>query len=822
MNRSLNILAIEFALLLVCTFSLPISVQAGIPVTVTFKILRLQELHCNESLPEVCPNDYYAKVWIDGQGPETSSVFTNTISANNVITVSKVIDSDMNPVPIHVEIHDEDFPDDDEIDISTVGDRALNLMFDMNTGTWTGDVPDNIDVTAGDSLDAAFIRFDIEVSGNDWDNDGIADNLELFGIKDSAGNMLADLPAMGADPCRATIAMEIDYMKDQRIFVDHSHKPLQAALDEVVAAFNAAPVNAGSPCPYPGFPQQPTGFNFIYMVDDEIPEQQFMTWGLVSGSGYGEGVRISNFDARLRPFFHYSLWVHQQGGSAGNSSGLCCSDSNKDVLVSLGGWTAGIGSVREQSGTLMHELGHALGLSHGGGDGVNCKPNYLSIMSYAFQTTGIPRPDGTFRLDYSGSPTKPAGLPTLNEGSLIETNGIGNDNFDLTTWNIGPAGTLRSGRSSRPLNWNWNFDTAAPPNPIIDVNPVGVDLNDFAITGCGLDNAGNPNPVAGETMNGYADWYNLKFRAVLASGASFVPAVPVERELTAEDAAKVRTALTEALKPDPGVVMSVAPSTILTGSNVTYSITVFNSGPTVAKDVVVTDNLPASETFVSCAATGGGICGGSGNNRSVSFAQLASGASATITIVATVNCAVPDAAVVANTVTVASSTGDSNIDNNSATANVTASNPPPVISDVVADRTVLWPPNHSMLDVNLTYTVTDNCGTPSVSLSITSNEPINGNGDGNTAPDWEVINANSVRLRAERSGNGTGRVYTIFVAASDSGGGSSGRQVIVSVPHDHSSQLIFWKVEDDFPWSSLSFGTGWVFGESFRYGWING
>jgi uncharacterized repeat protein (TIGR01451 family) len=832
MNRLLKMFAIMFALFWALVILQPVPAQAGIPVTVTFKILRLQELHCNEGFPEACPNDYYAKVWIGGQGPETSAVHTNSVAINNMISVTKVIDSDMNPVPIHVEIHDEDFPDDDEIDISTVGDRALNLMFDMNTRTWTGDVPDNVDVTAGDQLDAAFIRFSIEVSGNDWDNDGIADNLELFGIKDAGGNMLADLPAMGADPCRPTIAMEIDFMKDPNILVNHSHKPRQAALDEVVAAFNAAPVLAGNGCPYAGFPKQPGGFNFIYNVDDELVEQPFATWG-----GGAEFIRNNNFDARLRPFFHYSLWVHNQSAALGNTSGRCCSDSKKDVLVSLGGWTDGIGSVREQSGTLMHELGHALGLDHGGGrdldptcnpntatclQEINCKPNYLSIMSYAFQTTGIPRPDGTFRLDYSGSPTKPAGLPTLNEGSLIEAAGIGNDTSDLTIWNSGPgAGRLRSRRGDGPLNWNWNRNIW-PPTHIIDTVPVAVDLNNFGITGCGLDNTGNPNSVGGETMRGYADWYNLRFRAVLAAGANFEPSEPDESELTAEEAASIKEALTEALKPDPGLVISAAPLTVTTGSDVTYTIIAFNNGPTVAKDVVVTENLPAYETFVSCSATGGGTCGGSGNNLSVTFTELAPDAFATITIVVTVNCAVPDAAVVANTVTIASSTPDANSGNNSATANVTASNPPPVISNLVADQTVLWPPNHTMQDVNLSYTVTDNCGTPSLSLNVTSNEPVNGIGDGNTTPDWEVVNANSVRLRAERSGNGTGRVYTILVTAADSGGGSSSQQVTVSVPHDQAYRIPFWKLMDEFQALFISSRTSPVLTKPYRFGGNNG
>jgi hypothetical protein len=55
---------------------------------------------------------------------------------------------------------------------------------------------------------------------------------------------------------------------------------------------------------------------------------------------------------------------------------------------------------------------------------------------------------------------------------------------------------------------------------------------------------------------------------------------------------------------------------------------------------------------------------------------------------------------------------------------------------------------------NVNYTVNDNCGMPACVLSVTSNEPINGTGDGDTAPDWEIVDAHHVRLRAERAGTG--------------------------------------------------------------------
>lgn len=110
---------------------------------------------------------------------------------------------------------------------------------------------------------------------------------------------------------------------------------------------------------------------------------------------------------------------------------------------------------------------------------------------------------------------------------------------------------------------------------------------------------------------------------------------------------------------------------------------------------------------------------------------------------------------------------------------------PPVISAVSVDKTVLWPADHKMVDVTLLYNVTDNCDESSGItrvLSVTSNEPINGTGDGDTAPDWEVLDANHVRLRAERAGNGQGRAYTITITAKDSKGNYSSRSVVVKVP----------------------------------------
>ncbi len=114
---------------------------------------------------------------------------------------------------------------------------------------------------------------------------------------------------------------------------------------------------------------------------------------------------------------------------------------------------------------------------------------------------------------------------------------------------------------------------------------------------------------------------------------------------------------------------------------------------------------------------------------------------------------------------------------------------PPTIA-VSLDRTALWPPNHKLSAINATVTVSDICDpNPYFVLeSITSNEPVDGLGDGDTAPD--IVDADlgtadvAFQLRSERGGVGVGRKYTIVYTAYDHDGNHASQTVYVTVPHD--------------------------------------
>jgi hypothetical protein len=142
-------------------------------------------------------------------------------------------------------------------------------------------------------------------------------------------------------------------------------------------------------------------------------------------------------------------------------------------------------------GTFMHELGHNLGLHHGGGGGTDTstaqdtpssKPNYLSVMNYRYQIIGIQQadapgsavPDPSLRrLDYA-TQVLPTGGNTpgrLDEdGLLSEPAGLGSGGADLFTFSNGRCRSVLAATDG-PVDWDGD-GVADNPNATADLDPA--------------------------------------------------------------------------------------------------------------------------------------------------------------------------------------------------------------------------------------------------------------------------------------------------------------------------------------------------------------
>lgn len=110
-------------------------------------------------------------------------------------------------------------------------------------------------------------------------------------------------------------------------------------------------------------------------------------------------------------------------------------------------------------------------------------------------------------------------------------------------------------------------------------------------------------------------------------------------------------------------------------------------------------------------------------------------------------------------------------------------NDPPACDRAQPSLAFLWPPNHKLVPVGIRGVTDPQNDDVGITITgVTQDEPVNGLGDGDTHPD-AVIQGATALLRAERSGNGNGRVYVMSFQATDGQGGSCAGAVAVGVPH---------------------------------------
>jgi hypothetical protein len=371
------------------------------------------------------------------------------------------------------------------------------------------------------------VNAQVEPNGDD-DGDGPTNSWETNGIPYTGVDGLQHFYKLPqADPLHKNLYVEADYMQ--------FHRPIGGsttfgAIEDVRRAFRLAPVSN---------PDGTTGINLFVQVDEQIPHQNTTDMNdlmnNIKPEWFGTAAERADLNAvnllaAKRMAFHYAVFAHDQPAPHQGSSGVA-QRPGMDSLVTLGAphWAVdpvtnhNVGSRSEQAGTFMHELGHNLGLEHGGGDGTNCKPNYFSVMNYLFQfpdfVSGRP-------LDYSRS-----NLTALNKANLNEPNGISQSTPSGLTTVYGPRGPGKGPVfpvAGVPIDWNFNGVT-------ID---IGVDSNINGDLACG---ASGPGPI----LKGFNDWNALKY--IVPQQALAALAFELPNEETINDVIEARLILLEGI-----------------------------------------------------------------------------------------------------------------------------------------------------------------------------------------------------------------------------------------------------------------------------------
>jgi hypothetical protein len=506
----------------------------------------------------------------------------------------------------------------------------------------------------------------------------------------------------------------------------------------------------------------------------------------------------------------------------------------------LGGDDIWLGS--RSSATLMHEIGHTLNLSHGGPrseNGIrNCEPNYLSIMNYRYGR--LTRSNGLTHIDFSPAKLLSGGraqvLADLDENALNEIALDPSDPDHIISF-VGPpevcsalcdgggkrdgkrcaadgdcedpddsslkgtcrgvaqeggsctsdaqcgggacGGKRKTGTAGQPVDWNQNMTLG-------EVVPQNID-GTFQAGGCGNENFAAERT----TLTSHDDWSNIRLRFRPSQAAEDAPEeLAPEPELTdAEIVADLEAISTTDLEiVKTGTAGPLEAETVV---SLEYDLVVTNAGPNFAGTVLVQDDLPSGFSVSAlddrCSEVFAGIVQCETEalmpNDEVSFSLEVQG---TLACSGGLPSAVMNSATVENASEYAGDDPDPSDNSSSFETEVVDTTPPQL--NVAVSPTVLAPPNHRLHEVTVTLSAQDACDdAPTIRLvSVTSNEPDNGIGDGDTFSDVQGADLGaadtSILLRAERSGIAGDRVYTLTYEAEDKSGNVTRVSQTVTVP----------------------------------------
>jgi len=254
----------------------------------------------------------------------------------------------------------------------------------------------------------------------DTDKDGLLDGDEV--LQTLSGINLRDF---GVSPVHKDILIEYDWFDDLLGCGAHSHRPTTQTIDSIRGIFaNAVVAN----------PDGITGINVIqdygqggaFTGGNLIPDPDGeITDGL---SSQFFGYKAANFSPAKAGYFHYAILPHYLSSSGGTFTGLA-EVTGDDFIVAVFCYYNVSSAVVS---TIVHELGHNLGLLHGGRDNCNYKPNYNSVMNYMYNGSGDANCDavGDGVIDYSYGRNI-----DLNESNLDENIGVCSDQIVPIDWN---------------------------------------------------------------------------------------------------------------------------------------------------------------------------------------------------------------------------------------------------------------------------------------------------------------------------------------------------------------------------------------------------
>lgn len=787
-----------------------VSVAQTQPVTVTITEVTDMTLEFDGDI-FISPGDFYAGVVINGTTLNTFDdrfdfpfdfgtgyiVPFGPLIPNPQWILTQDVPKSLGNVPVQIQIWDSDGDSpfdsgDEEGDINPDSSKHhLDIMVDLATGRWSGDVNWPQSCVTGTGSHAVKVCFDISVlsASGDADGDGLLDSWEQNGFNPDGDDTIdVNLPAFGANPQRKDIFVEVDCL----VAADHSHCPRQDAVVDTIQSFANAPVvnpdgttgvqlhvDIGPLFGAGAFSVPGTGgvvgtYGNFGGGGDQIPEAgNEIIESFASPKGNGTEfatLRTDFFNSQRDLLFRYAIFGHQTNARQATddcTSGEANTIPGNEFFVTLGGspvgiatfpcWTAdatgfSVGSREEQAGTFMHELGHTLGLFHGGDQPlINDKPNYLSVMNYSFQQCNVtPSPNGFLpgKCDYSRIALPPLVPASLDETNLDECIGI-------------DAGQLGFG----PRKWDADNLLEGVTCPAPNTTNVQADING--------DGGALPIP-----LTGFDDWSNLQYSLVAIASAGGSGGLPVEGEADPETIRRSQEFM--ATMAAPGMVVDKSgPATARPGDLLTYTTQIHNQGRGPALQAVLTDTRPDGGTQVEelGAVVVGGIV-----NRTSNFTVPLNACPGDFTG-ATASVAFKD--FVSNQLSATDSAPLQILDVAAPTLTVSVS------------PNILWPPNHQFQTITATITVQDNCDPhPIVTLvSVTSSEPATGVlGNGDQGPDIQGADIGTddrtFSLRSERdTGHGsTGRVYTITYSAKDNAGNTSDKTVTVTVPANNSGK----------------------------------